>query len=117
MEHVVCVLFQSPVWFSGICSIPQGLKLIHSDVETGSLKFGWNEIECEQRNGALLGYELKLFYSDKICTERVTASVTAYTVVPKSKPQNSMPSAISVAAINQVGVGDYSLPLKINPVG
>ena len=96
---------------------PQDFKEIHSHFETGTVTFGWKEIECDRRNGVLLGYELKLFYDDEIYTDRVTASVTCYTVVPKPRHQFFLPKAISVAAINELGVGDYSPPLTINRFG
>ena len=65
-------------------------------------------------NGILLGYEIKLYYDEETHIERVIGSVTAYTILPQQKKKLLLPRAISVAAINEIGVGDHSPPVNIN---
>ena len=103
--------------FSGVPGFPQGLKQIHQDCEMGSVTFGWNKIDCEQTNCVLLGYEVRLYYDEGTHTERMNESVTTYSVLPQQKPKVSLPKAISVAAVNELGVGDHSPPVKIKPFG
>ena len=74
-------------------------------------------MECEQRNGALLGYEIKLYYDEETHTEVVVKSVTTFTILPQLKPKLFLPKAISVAAINEVGVGDHCPPVNVNLSG
>ena len=105
--------------FAGISNYPQDLKQISSDLKTGSVTFGWKELECEQMNGVLYGYEVKLYYDDEKCTERVIESVTTYTILPQWETQHkcTLPTFISVAAINELGEGYHSPPVIINPPG
>ena len=74
-------------------------------------------MECEKINGMMLGYEVKLYYDDETYTERVIESVTTYTISPKWKSKVTLPRAISVAAINEYGVGDHSPQVNINITG
>ena len=104
-------------FLSGVCGYPQGLRGVCNDPEEGSITFGWKAVDCERMNGLLLGYEVKLHYDEETRTERVVESVTTYTISPLTKPGWSYPKAISVAAVNEVGVGDYSPPVKIDTSG
>ena len=85
--------------------------------KTRGVTFTWKAVNCEQRNGLLLGYEIKLYYDDKVCTKRVVESVTTFTILPQWKPELCFPKAISVAAINEVGVGDHCPPVNLNLSG
>ena len=98
----------------GIFAIPQCLKQESDISKKGGITFSWKEIDCEQMNGVFLGYEIKLYYRNKVCTEKVDVSVTTFTVQPNWKPKFSFPKAISVAVINEVGVGSHCPPVKIN---
>ena len=93
------------------------MKQICNNPKVGSVTFGWKTIECEQISGALLGYEVKLYYDEETCTEKVPKSVNMYTISPRSKHNFSLPKAISIAAVNELGVGAHSPPVKINPSG
>ena len=84
---------------------------------TRGVTFSWNEVECEGRNGVLLGYEVNLYYDDQVLTVRVVESVTTFTILPQRKTELCFPKAISVAAINEVGVGDHCTPVNINQSG
>ena len=88
---------------------------MYNDSETGYVTFGWKEIECEQVNGVLLGYEIKLYYDKETRTMRMPKSMTTYTILPQRKVKTFLPNAISVAAVNELGGGDHSPPVKINP--
>ena len=105
--------FRFCFWPVGVSSYPQELKQICSDPNTGSVTFSWRVIECKQVNGILLGYEVKLYYGEETCTERVIESMTTYTILPRRKHKFLLPKAISVAAINEVGVGNHSPPVNI----
>ena len=87
------------------------------DPIAGRITFSWKDIECEQINGVLLGYEVKVYFDEDVQVQRLIGSVTTYIVSPIWKPKLSLPNAISVAAINQLGVGDHSPPLKIDTSG
>ena len=81
------------------------------------ITFSWKALDCEQRNGYLQGYEIKLYNDEKVYTRTVVDSVTTFTVVPQWMPEISFPKAISVAAINEVGVGDHCPPVSIDLSG
>ena len=84
---------------------------------TGGITFSWKELDCEEWNGALAGYEIKLYYEDEVHTERVVEFVTTFTIQPNSMLKFSFPKAISVAAINEVGVGNHCPLVKISLFG
>ena len=108
---------QSHFCLAGVSGFPQDLKQISNDPKTGTIVFSWEKIACEHINGVLLGYEVKVYFDEHIHIQRLIESVTTYTVSPQWKPKFSRPKAISVAAINEIGVGDHSPPLKINASG
>ena len=106
-----------PFYDLGISAVPQGLKQEFNKSKIGGTTFIWKELDCEQRNGVLLGYEIKLYYDKEVLTRRVVESVTTFTILPQWKPEFSFPKAISVAAVNEVGVGNHCPPVKINLSG
>ena len=61
----------------------------------------------------MLGYEIKLYYDELVCTARVVKSVTTFTIQPQFHPELLFPKAISVAAINEVGPGNHCPPVNI----
>ena len=85
--------------------------------ERRGITFSWKEMRCEERNGVLLGYEIKLYYDKQVCIAGVAESVTMFTVLPQWKTELSFPKAISVAAINEVGAGNHCPPVNINQSG
>ena len=101
----------------GISAYPQDLKQENDISKAGGITFSWKELDCEQRNGVLLGYEIKLYYDDDVYTGRVVESVTTFTIQPNWMLKFSFPKAISVAAINEVGVGNHCPPVKVNLIG
>ena len=101
----------------GISAFPQGLKQERNISQTGGITFSWKEVDCEQRNGVLLGYEIKLYYDEQVCTGRVVQSITTFTIPPLRKPELCFPKAISVAAINEVGVGNHCPPVNVTLLG
>ena len=72
---------------------------------------------CEESNGVLLGYEIKLYYDKQVHTAGVVESVTMFTIVPQWLPEFSFPNAISVAAVNELGPGNHSPPVNLNLSG
>ena len=84
---------------------------------TSGITFSWKEVECERRNGLFQGYEIKLYYDDEVCTRGLVEFVTTFTIPSQSEPEFRFPKAISVAAINEVGVGDHCPPVNINLSG
>ena len=93
------------------------MRQISDDPWTGEVTFGWKEIESEQINGVLLGYEVKVYFEEHIHIERLPKSFTTYTTSPQRKHKLLLPRAISVAAINELGVGDHSPLVQINQSG
>ena len=102
---------------AAISAFPQDLKLITVNADVQTATFGWKQIPCDQRNGVLLGYEVKLHYESGFRTSRVSDRQSTYTISTRRKYNNSFPEAISVAGINEVGVGDHSPPLNLNQYG
>ena len=101
----------------GISAIPQGLKQECNMFQTEGITFSWKKVDCEQRNGLFFGYEIKLYYDEEVYTRRVVESITTFTILPQWKPELCFPKAISVAAINEVGVGDHCPPVNISLSG
>ena len=100
---------------TGPTSYPRDLKQIRSDYK--EITFDWKEFECEKRNGILLGYEVMLYYNDETRTERVTHTKTTYSILRRLNSMVPFPNSISVAAINEIGVGVHSPPVKLNLIG
>ena len=100
-----------PFYDLGIYAYTQGLKQEYDISKLEGITFSWKE--CEQRSGALLGYEVKLHYDEHVYTRRLAESVSTYTILPEDKPTISFPKAISVAAINGI-VGNHCPPVEIS---
>ena len=83
----------------------------------GGITFSWRSVERAQRNGVLLGYEVKMYSDEKVYTQTVPEYMTTFTILQESKHRFSFPNAISVAAINEVGVGNHCPPVNINQSG
>lgn len=75
------------------------------------ITFSWKE--CEQRSGALLGYKLKLYYDEHVCTRRLFEGVNNYTILAEKNPEYRFPKAISLAAIKGI-VGNHCPPVEIS---
>ena len=101
----------------GINAVPQDLKQVHNMSKIGGIIFNWKAVECEQRNGVLLGYEIKLYSDEQVYSRTVVESGTIFTILPQWKPDFHFPKAISVAAINEVGVGNHCPPVNIDLSG
>ena len=100
----------------GISVYNQGLKQEYDISKVGSIKFSWKEVECEQRSGVFIGYEIKLYFDEDVYTRKVAGSVTTYTIQPEEWPGFCFPNAISVAAINGIAV-THCPPVEISLVG
>ena len=108
-----------PPYDLGISAFPQGLKqvYIYNVSKKGIIAFSWNEVECEQRNGAVIGYEIKLYFDEHVYTRRVDGSLTTVAILRQWKSNSSFPKAISVAAINEAGAGSHCPPVNISQLG
>ena len=93
------------------------MKQEYHIAQSRGITFSWRKIECEQRNGVLLGYEIMLYYDDRVLTARVAEPVTTFTILPQLNSRLYFPKAISVAAINEVGVGNHCPPVTIDLFG
>lgn len=92
---------------------PLDLKVLSANAI--SVTFGWSNVECDKINGRLLGYECKFHFDNCTHIQRVVASITNYTIsVPAFE---AVPRAFSVAAINQVGVGDHCPQVALPKLG
>ena len=100
-----------PFCDSGIYAYTQGLKEEHDISKLERIILSWKE--CEQRSGALLSYEVKLYNDQHVYTKRLVESVTSYTILPEEKLENCFPKAISVAAISGI-VGNHCPPVEIS---
>ena len=101
----------------GVSAFPEGLKQEYNVSKGGGITFSWKEVERDQRNGLLLGYEIKLYYDQQVYTTEKIDTIPAFTILPHWKPEFCFPNAISVAAFNEVGVGNHCPPLNINLSG
>ena len=106
-----------PFYNLGITAVPQGLKQVNSVSEGRGVMFSWKEMQCKERNGVLLGYEIKLYCGRQVHTTTVVESETMFTVVPQWRTKFSYPKAISVAAMNELGAGNHCPRVKINLSG
>ena len=115
----ITIKLTSPFYDVEISSFPKDLKqdIEYNTSKTGGITFSWKELECEHWNGVLHGYEIKLYSDDEVCTKTVVKSVTSFTILPQWNPELCFPRAISVAAINQFGVGIHCPPVNITLSG
>ena len=100
----------------GISTFPQGLRQVYVS-KKGVITFSWNEVECEQKNGVVLGHEIKLYSDEQVYTRKVFGSSTTVAILPQRKFHSSLPKAISVAAFNEAGVGSHCPPVNISQLG
>ena len=101
----------------GIPAFPRGLKQVFIIPKKGIIAFSWNEVECEERNGVVVGYEVKLYSDEQVCTKRVFGTFTTVPTLPQWASNFSFPKAISVAAFNEAGIGSHCPPVNISELG
>lgn len=72
-------------------------------------------MEYDRVNGALLGYECTIYFDAFNRSEIINASETTYTL---SIPLLSdVPRGFSVAAVNEVGIGDHCPSVNLSYFG
>lgn len=98
-------------------SYPKDLTLNSIDLSFGRITFGWSAIECDKCNGILSGYECVIYYDNFNVTERFFPQVTEFTIQLPGEPDSRFPQAFSVAAINDIGVGDHCPPVALTDNG
>lgn len=103
--------------FVGITGYPQHLKIIRRDSRLRTVQLGWDELQYDRYNGALIGYDCTTYYDKFAATKRVHFYETAFTVSFPKEPGSPSPRAFSVAAVNEVGVGDHCPPVNITDFG
>ena len=77
-------------------------------LEDLTAKFRWSKLECMKQNGPIIGYEYRLETEFETFIGRVGPEETSYTAVFKKHTV----AKFSVAAVNIVGMGDYSPNIK-----
>ena len=91
------------------CGYPPGIKI--TDVTPLSITYEWGELECFQRNGVIQGYQIGLnLLGEEVLSLIITGSeTTTFTFWGLTEVPHNY--SFSIAAFNQVGVGDFSPPL------
>ena len=69
--------------------------------------FQWNQLKCHQENGPITGYALRTYYQFQYTEGTVDKNTTSYTIY------DTHIQAFSVAAINEVGIGDHCPPVHV----
>lgn len=103
--YVYRSIFHTFLELTGPSGYPLDLNVISADAI--SVIFSWSKVDCEKINGALLGYECKIFFHNFTHMERIAASITTCTYTITLPEFQTVPLAFSVAAINEAGVGDH----------
>ena len=74
-----------------------------------SVTFKWNELPCHKRNGPITGYGYRIYHQYMGYIEGVLPpNTTSHTVYTANLEQGGY--SMSVAAINEAGVGEFSPP-------
>lgn len=90
---------------------PSNVRILSSTRHTLSLT--WDEVNCYERNGLIIGYQCRLYSNHT----HYTTNILGFGVklpIQISLAMNITILAISVAAVNDVGVGPYSKPVGVN---
>ena len=77
-----------------------------------SVTFKWNELECHKQNGPITGYEFRVYYAFWRYIEGVLGpKTTVHTLYVSNTELGGY--ALSVAAINEASIGEYSSPCTV----
>ena len=94
---------------SCLLGIPSGAPLLEPPVVINftAVRLSWEEVNCTQRNGVIIGYNIR-YYADQESQLITVLHVTDTTGTTISGLEKFNVYQISVAAININGVGPYS---------
>ena len=95
--------------FEGPSAYPPNVEIIKQTFQ--EVTFQWKELACPEQNGPITGYLYRVYYDhinfDEGRVDKNTATVTLLYKRMKT---------FSVAAANEVGIGQYSPPLLVPSV-
>ena len=80
-------------------------------VSSSSLAFSFSKLDCEELNGPLTGYEYKVTRDGKETVVRIDSDASTCICMLKMKGVTNC--SVSVAAINEAGVGEHCLPVIV----
>ena len=80
-------------------------------VTSTSLVFSFSKVDCEELNGPLTGYEYKVTRDDKESVFKLDPEETTCTCMLNMKGITTC--FVSVAAINEAGVGKHCPPVNV----
>lgn len=89
---------------TGPTGFPGGLRIV--SVNSSFIKFRWNKLECNKQNGPLIGYQYKVCTVHKCLDGMIDSKETSCILHFEHRDSNKC--TISIAAVNEVGIGDYS---------
>ena len=90
---------------------PSNIRILSS--ERSNLILTWDELNCYERNGPIIGYQYRLYINHT----HYTSDMVKFDVklpIQLSVRNHITVLAISIAAVNDVGVGFYSEPIGVN---
>ena len=82
-------------------------------ISSTAVRLSWEEVNCAQRNGSITGYSIKYFTHDEPqqpIVHNVTGTTTNTTISDLTEVHSVY--YISIAAINNNGIGPYSQELS-----
>ena len=92
--------------FEGPSGYPSQLQIIKQTFL--KVTFQWKELECYEQNGPITGYHYRVYYSLNHFDEgKVDKNATTVTLFYKRM------KSFTVAAANEIGIGEYSPPLLV----
>lgn len=91
--------------FSGPSTYPPSLQV--NKRERSLLSFVWQQLECADQNGPIIGYECRL-YVDSHFSKRLYVGDAANTSITIPDLSSCTSYSLSVAAVNEGGTGDHS---------
>ena len=88
---------------------PCDLEIIK--VSSSSLAFSFSKLDCEELNGPLTGYEYKVTRDGVETVDRIDPAATTCVCMLNMKGVTNC--SVSVAALNEAGVGKHCSPLNV----
>ena len=97
-------------YFSVPSGYPPELRMIAKTLF--SVTFKWNELDCHKQNGHITGYGFRTYYDFMQYIDGVLPpNKTVHTIYTANIGLGGY--SVSVAAINEAGVGEYSPPCTV----
>ena len=90
-------------------------KLTVKSVGPTSITYSWKKVNCWHQNGPIIGYRVQLFHHESLLFEETLQGANTTTFTADNLLQCKHTYSVSVAAVNEAGIGILSQ--RLSPSG